>query len=68
MFGFEEKWYEQKTKRRQVLQSWKIFDWRGTTTAKKLEELEEMEVAGSEVQWHVLKLDISFCLHFEANC
>ena len=45
MFGFEEKWYEQKTKRKQVLQSWKIFDWRRTTTEKKA-ELEEMEVAG----------------------
>ena len=42
VFGFEEKWYKQKTKRRQVLQSWKIFDWKKNYKA----ELEEMEVAG----------------------
>ena len=32
-------------KHQEVLQSWKIFDWRRTTTKKKA-ELEEMEVAG----------------------
>ena len=42
VFGFEEKWYKQKTKRRQVLQSWKIFDWKKNYKAA----LEEMEVAG----------------------
>ena len=42
MFGFEEKWYKKKTKRRQVLQGWKIFDWKKNYKA----ELEEMEVAG----------------------